>query len=319
MQSSVSTERNGAGISAAYSRSMIWLPRIFTSMRWRSWLSNARKRSSNVAKLAASPVEGPSRTPVRGSTPSCSATSSTFGRLKYPVRMYASLPKAPTSTHPEHPPARASSSVLPCRSCSSTTTSALNSEGKPYPLRTTRSARLSRTSGVLRETCTLDEGCSRCISSTMSSSRCETSFDPSEPSASSPPMLMFAKSVYVPLSARRHAHLGRRGVVVELDEETLKELARRLRGERAVGQPLSVERQQVLVEVTGVEGVPPVELGDHAEVAEPVVLQRLVEVARRVGRHVAADGGDAFQFGPADRIGGLGDQLLGERGVPLGE
>ncbi len=122
--------------------------------------------------------------------------------------MYASLPKAPTSTHPEHPPARASSSVFPWRSCSATTASALNSDGKPYPLRTTRSACLRTESGVLRETWTFDEGCSRCISSTISSSRSVTSLEPSDPSARNPPRLMLAKSVYVPLSSAVTPTLG---------------------------------------------------------------------------------------------------------------
>ena len=41
---------------------------------------------------------------------------------------------------------------------------------------------------------------------------------------------------------RRHAHLRRRGVVVELDEEALEQLARRLARERAVGEALPRRR-----------------------------------------------------------------------------
>ncbi len=117
----------------------------------------------------------------------------------------------------------------------------------------------------------------------------------------------------------RDADLGRRRVVVELDEEALEQLARRGLGQRAVGEPLPVERQQVLVEVPGVERVPAVQLGDHAEVAEPVRLQRLVEVARRVRRDAAAHGGDALELGPPFGVGGGRGQRLGQGGVPLGE
>ena len=118
---------------------------------------------------------------------------------------------------------------------------------------------------------------------------------------------------------RRHADLGRRGVVVELDEEALEELARRLLGQRAVLEPPAVERPEMLVEVAGAEGVPAVEFGDHAEVAEPVGLQRLVEVARRLGRHAAADVGDLQQLGAPPRVGRLRRAALRQRGVPLGE
>ena len=41
----------------------------------------------------------------------------------------------------------------------------------------------------------------------------------------------------------RHAHLGRRRVVVELDEEGFQQLPGRLARQRAVGQPALVERQ----------------------------------------------------------------------------
>ncbi len=70
MQSSISTERNGAGISLAYRRSMTWFPAIFMSTRWRSCASKASNTSSNVSNVDGLPVAGPSRTPVRGSTPS---------------------------------------------------------------------------------------------------------------------------------------------------------------------------------------------------------------------------------------------------------
>ena len=50
--------------------------------------------------------------------------------------------------------------------------------------------------------------------------------------------------------------LRRRGMIVELDEETLEQLARRPRVRVPVGQPALVERQQVLVEVAGIEASP---------------------------------------------------------------
>ena len=115
------------------------------------------------------------------------------------------------------------------------------------------------------------------------------------------------------------AHLGRRGVVVELDEEALEELLRPLPRERAVGESALVEGQQVLVEVAGVEGVPAVELGDDGEVAEPVGLQRLVEVAGRVGRDAAADVGDLLQLRLALGVRSPRRELLRPLGVALGE
>ena len=80
-----------------------------------------------------------------------------------------------------------------------------------------------------------------------------------------------------------------------------------------------VEGQEVLVEVTRIEGVPCVELGDHREVAEPVVLQRLPEVARRVSGHVAAHRGDALELCAATGIGGHRGSLSGQGGVALGK
>ena len=68
------------------------------------------------------------------------------------------------------------------------------------------------------------------------------------------------------------AHLGRGGLVVELDPETVQQLFRRLAGQRALRQSLLVKGQQVLVEPAGVKGVPGVELGGHAQVNEPIVL-----------------------------------------------
>ena len=92
-------------------------------------------------------------------------------------------------------------------------------------------------------------------------------------------------------------------MVVELDEESLQQLARRLLGQCLFGEPLLVEWQQVLVEVARIEGVPAVEFRDHRQVAEPVVLQGLVKVARGVGGDVPADVGDFFEISLAPGSG----------------
>jgi hypothetical protein len=82
MQSSVMIERNGAGIIVAYIRSMMWLPRIFTSMKCCSWRRNASRSWSNVVNAAGSPVVGPICRSVRGSYPLFSVISMTLGTLK---------------------------------------------------------------------------------------------------------------------------------------------------------------------------------------------------------------------------------------------
>src|SRR5665811_24691 len=52
MQSSVMIDRNGAGISVAYIRSMMWLPAIFTSMKCCSCRRNASRNCSNDSRVA---------------------------------------------------------------------------------------------------------------------------------------------------------------------------------------------------------------------------------------------------------------------------
>ncbi|OPZ64008.1 MAG: hypothetical protein BWY85_01397 [Firmicutes bacterium ADurb.Bin506] len=84
----------------------------------------------------------------------------------------------------------------------------------------------------------------------------------------------------------RDSHLWRSGLVVELHPETTEEFHGRLPGELARLDPRSVEGIHVLVESAGVERVPGVELSYHAQVAEPVCLQRLPEITRRVFGHV---------------------------------
>ena len=108
-------------------------------------------------------------------------------------------------------------------------------------------------------------------------------------------------------------------MVVELDEERLQQLARRLRGQCPFGEPLLVEWQQVLVEVARIEGVPAVEFRDHRQVAEPVVLQGLVKVARGVGGDVPADVGDFLEISLAPWVRLAGGQFGGPLRVALGK
>ena len=102
---------------------------------------------------------------------------------------------------------------------------------------------------------------------------------------------------------RGHAHLGRRGLVVKLDPEALQQLFRRFAGERPLRQPARVEGQQMLIQASRAEGVPGVELRGHAQVNEPVRLQRLPEVAGCVRGDARTHLGDAQQFDAALRIG----------------
>ena len=71
--------------------------------------------------------------------------------------------------------------------------------------------------------------------------------------------------------------------------------------------------------MTGVHRVPAVQLGDRAEVHEPVHLDRFPGVSRRVGGHAPADAGDALQLAASLRIVGTRGQLLGELRVTPGE
>ncbi len=118
---------------------------------------------------------------------------------------------------------------------------------------------------------------------------------------------------------RGHADLGRGRVVVELDEEALQQFARRLPRQRAVGESLLVEGPEMLVKVPRAEGIPAVEFGDDGEVSEPVGLQRLVEVARRVRGHPPADLGDPAEFPLAVCVGGASRLRVSQFGVALRE
>ena len=71
--------------------------------------------------------------------------------------------------------------------------------------------------------------------------------------------------------------------------------------------------------MAGAEGVPGVLLRDDAQVDEPVGLQRLLEVARRVCRNVPADIRDLLQFRPAFRIAFRGGHLFRQFRMAFGE
>ena len=120
-------------------------------------------------------------------------------------------------------------------------------------------------------------------------------------------------------------------MVVELDPKALEKFLGAIPIQGPFGEIPLVERLQVLVQVTGVHGVPAVELRHGAQVNEPVHLQGFPEGPGRVGGHMAADFGDVQQFSAAGGIRfapGRGRvrllrqrrrHALGEVGVTLGE
>ena len=123
----------------------------------------------------------------------------------------------------------------------------------------------------------------------------------------------------MPLSAAVTPTLGGAGWLLNLIQKHWSSSSAASRVSAAVGQPAAVERVEVPVEVAGAERVPGVELGGDAQVDEPVRLQRLPEVARRVRRDARADLGDALKLGFARRIGLDRGQLARLLRVPLGE
>ena len=75
----------------------------------------------------------------------------------------------------------------------------------------------------------------------------------------------------------------------------------------------------MLIQLTGIERIPRVQFDGHAQVNEPVVLQRLPEVTGRVRRDVGADIGDVFKFALAGRVGFLRCEFASSLRVALGE
>src|SRR5208337_2858313 len=110
------------------------------------------------------------------------------------------------------------------------------------------------------------------------------------------PEVDVGKVVVGPAFGRGDAHFRRGGRVVDLDPEAGEELLRLFAGQAALGDVALVEGREMLVQVAGVHGVPAVELGYRAEVGEPVALEGLPEIARRLGRNAGADLGDPEQL-----------------------
>jgi len=68
-----------------------------------------------------------------------------------------------------------------------------------------------------------------------------------------------------------------------------------------------------------IEGIPGILLGEHREVDEPVGLQRLLEIARCMGRYITADVGNFFQLGAPLGIGLRGGHARRQIGMAFGE
>jgi hypothetical protein len=94
----------------------------------------------------------------------------------------------------------------------------------------------------------------------------------------------------------RHSNLGRSRMIVKLDEETLQQLTGVFTSERALGEAALVKREQVLIEVARIEGIPTIQFSDDGQVTEPVGLERFMEISRRIRRNPLADVSDLLQF-----------------------
>ena len=114
-----------------------------------------------------------------------------------------------------------------------------------------------------------------------------------------------------------HADFRRRRMVVELDKKTFQKFAGALTRERTVSQSLFVKRQQMLIEMAGIERIPAVQFRDDREVTEPIILKRLVEIPRRIRRHARTNFRDAVQFRAALRIAFPRRQFARQRRVPF--
>ena len=116
-----------------------------------------------------------------------------------------------------------------------------------------------------------------------------------------------------------NTHLGRRRLVVELNPQATQEFLRLVVGQTTLLQPFLVERIEVLVDMAGIHGIPAVELGDRPKVDEPIHLNRLPEVAGRMGRNPVAHGCNLLQLGLADRVSALGRHFLCQSRMALGQ
>ena len=117
----------------------------------------------------------------------------------------------------------------------------------------------------------------------------------------------------------RDTHLRRRRLVVELDPQARQQFLCVVARQRALVDALLIEREQMLVDVAGVHGVPAVELGDGAQMHEPVHLNGLPQVAGRMGRHPAADVGNLLQLLPTLGVLFFCSHLLSQLGMALGK
>ena len=94
----------------------------------------------------------------------------------------------------------------------------------------------------------------------------------------------------------RHTHLRRSRLVVELNPEARQQFLGIVARKGSIVDALLVEREQVLVDVTGIHGVPAIEFSNGAEVYEPIHLNGFPQVARSVGGHPTADVGNLLQL-----------------------
>ena len=99
-------------------------------------------------------------------------------------------------------------------------------DGCPNPVRMILAARRTNLSGFFLLTCTDDDGWSRRISSITSNSKYETSLTPSEPSGRQAADVDLREVGVGSAFGGGHTHLGRRGLVVELDPEAVQQVPR---------------------------------------------------------------------------------------------
>ena len=100
----------------------------------------------------------------------------------------------------------------------------------------------------------------------------------------------------------RNTHFRRCRMVVYLNKEARHQFLCLLAGQSPVFQSLFIERSQMLVEVSRIHGIPSIQFRDCPKVNEPIHLDSLPEVARRMSRHPATNFSNALQFRLANRV-----------------
>ena len=194
------------------------------------------------------------------------------------------MPNAPASTQPLVPPQRASSTDLPCRTSSATTMSALKTDGWPQPLRMTSHAFFRKRSGFFLRQLDVRRGLQQAHLVDHLEDQVRDVVDAVAAVSLQAAVADVGEVGVGAALGRRHADLGRRRLVVELHPEALEQFLRPFARQRAGLDLALVVRIEVLVEAARAERVPGVQLGDDAEVHEPVGLQRLPERARAGAR-----------------------------------